>query len=82
MLYKNNSYSGNNYLRVEVLSDEGALLRTWSLIESAASEDRFYEESSWRFDHPKDGTYVWAFDLQPEEHMAWSSFCKWGWYIL
>ena len=52
---------------MEVLSDEGALLRTWSLIESAASEDRFYEESSWRFYHPKDDTYVWAFDLLPEE---------------
>lgn len=65
LLYKNDSYHENNYLRVEVLSDEGELLRTWPLIESEASGDRFYEESSWRFYHPKDDTYVWVFDLLP-----------------
>ena len=67
LLYKNDSYNENNYLRVEVLSDEGELLRTWPLIESETSEDRFNEESSWRFYHPKDDTYVWVFDLLPED---------------
>ena len=67
LLYKNDTYNENNYLRVEVLSDEGELLRTWPLIESETSEDRFYEESSWRFYHPKGDTYVWVFDLLPED---------------
>lgn len=67
MLYNNNSYHENNYLRVEVLSEAGELLKTWPLIESEASEDRFYEESSWYFYHPNDYTYFWTFDLQPDD---------------
>ena len=66
-LYNNDSYHENNYLRVEVLSEAGELLKTWPLIETEASGDRFYEESSWRFHHPEDYTYFWTFDLQPED---------------
>lgn len=43
ILYNNDSYHENNYLRVEVLSEAGELLKTWPLIETEASGDRFYE---------------------------------------
>ena len=68
MLY-DNMYSDeeDQYLRAELLSEEGTLLKSWPYTLPEPPVDRFYEEASWHYYHPHEHTHVWVFDLLPED---------------
>lgn len=57
----------DGYLRVEIRSSTGALLKNWPLTGQGHPEDRFYEELSWRYYHPFRFVHSWVFDLLPED---------------
>lgn len=57
----------DGYLRVEIRSSTGALLKSWPLTDQGRPEDRFYEESSWRYYHPFRYLHNWVFDLLQED---------------